>query len=140
MLDVPQRPSWGASAELPELGLGFYLNGLINNMSALNTGDAAPTNLGGMVVLDLQNQTVNPRRPNLHDSIPEENEGGLTDEAVRRPKTFPLIPSPTRREYAVAWRLFPGSGLEACWCRLGERRASGILCDQVGTLFTPSPF
>ena len=60
MLDVPQRPSWGASAELPELGLGFYLNGLINNMSALNTADAAPTNLDGMVVLDLQNQTVNP--------------------------------------------------------------------------------
>ena len=58
LLDVPQRPSWGASAELPELGLAFYLNGLVTNMSALNTQDMTPTNLDGMVVLDLQNQTV----------------------------------------------------------------------------------
>ena len=59
LLDVPQRPSWGASAEFPELGLAFYLNGLITNMSSISTNDIAPTMLDGMVVLDLQNQTVN---------------------------------------------------------------------------------
>lgn len=60
LLDVPERPSWGAAAEMPEHGLAFYLNGLITNMSSITTdsADIAPTNLGGMVVLDLQNHTV----------------------------------------------------------------------------------
>lgn len=60
MLDVPQRPSWGAFVEAPEHGLAFYLNGLVTNMSSAATAEAntAAADLGGMVVLDLQNHTV----------------------------------------------------------------------------------
>ncbi len=64
MLNVPERPSWGAYAEAPEHSLAFYLNGLVTNMSSAVTEQAnmTTTNLGGMVVLDLQNHTV-PRYP-----------------------------------------------------------------------------
>ncbi len=60
MLDVPQRPSWGAFVEAPEHGLAFYLNGLVTNMSSAATAEAntPAADLGGMVVLDLQNHTV----------------------------------------------------------------------------------
>ncbi|KAK9771907.1 putative Peptidase A1 domain-containing protein [Seiridium cardinale] len=61
-LDAPERPSWGASAEAPEHGLAFYLNGLRNNMSSATTysSNVAPSNLGGLVVLDLNDLTVPP--------------------------------------------------------------------------------
>ncbi|KAK8140146.1 cell wall anchored protein [Apiospora sp. TS-2023a] len=59
-LAAPQRPSWGASAEAPELGMAFYLNGMISNLSSANTASAntPPTILGGMVALDLHKQTA----------------------------------------------------------------------------------
>lgn len=54
-MNVSNRPSWGAYAEIPEHGLAFYLNGAIDNMSTLQDqfGDTAPQTLQGMVVLDL---------------------------------------------------------------------------------------
>ncbi|ORY70271.1 uncharacterized protein BCR38DRAFT_421626 [Pseudomassariella vexata] len=60
VLDAPERSSWGASAEAPELGLAFYLNGMVTNMSSdTDKGDnTPPTNLEGMIVLDLQNHTA----------------------------------------------------------------------------------
>ncbi|KAK7941356.1 uncharacterized protein PG986_013743, partial [Apiospora aurea] len=39
-LAAPQRPSWGASAEAPEQGMAFYLNGMISNMSSAVTASA----------------------------------------------------------------------------------------------------
>ncbi|KAM0814001.1 putative Peptidase A1 domain-containing protein [Seiridium cardinale] len=59
-LDAPERPSWGASAEAPEHGLAFYLNGLRNNMSSATTysSNVVPSNLGGLVVLDLNDLTA----------------------------------------------------------------------------------
>jgi len=57
---VPERPSWGAHAEAPELNLAFYLNGIITNYSA-PADDYLANNtlyLEGMVVLDLANMTV----------------------------------------------------------------------------------
>ncbi|KAI1081449.1 hypothetical protein F5B20DRAFT_569830 [Whalleya microplaca] len=63
VLNAPERPSWGASAEAPELGLAFYLNGLISDASSFveQTADVPPTGLEGMVVLDLQNHTATNR-------------------------------------------------------------------------------
>ncbi len=57
---APERPSYGAYADAPELGLGFYLNGIITNYSAYNTQNLGTTivPLDGLVVLDLNNQTV----------------------------------------------------------------------------------
>jgi hypothetical protein len=57
---VPERPSWGASAEASDKGLAFYLNGLISNESSVSTEYLGSTtiSLEGMVVLDLNNQTV----------------------------------------------------------------------------------
>jgi hypothetical protein len=57
---VPERPSWGASAEASDRGLAFYLNGLISNESSVSTENLGSTtiSLEGMVVLDLNNQTV----------------------------------------------------------------------------------
>lgn len=57
---VPERPSWGASAEAPDQGLAFYMNGMITNASSVSTEYLGGTTLflEGMVVLDLNNQTV----------------------------------------------------------------------------------
>lgn len=59
-INVPGRPSWGAFAEVPEHGLAFYLNGLVTNLSsaATETANISASDMGGMVVLDLQNHTV----------------------------------------------------------------------------------
>lgn len=56
-LNVSNRPSWGAYAEMPEHGLAFYLNGAIDSMSSWQdySGDTTPQTLQGMVVLDLKN-------------------------------------------------------------------------------------
>ncbi|KAK7754885.1 hypothetical protein SLS62_003199 [Diatrype stigma] len=63
MIHVPGRPSWGAFAEVPEHGLAFYLNGLVTNMSsaATETANISASDMGGMVVLDLQNHTATNR-------------------------------------------------------------------------------
>lgn len=55
LMNVSNRPSWGAFAEIPEHGLAFYLNGAVDNMSTLQDqfGETAPQTLQGMVVLDL---------------------------------------------------------------------------------------
>lgn len=55
LMNVSNRPSWGAYAEIPERGLAFYLNGAIDSMSSWKDyyGDTAPRTLKGMVVLDL---------------------------------------------------------------------------------------
>jgi len=57
---IPERPSWGAFAEAPDQGLAFYLNGMITNWSSPSTSYLGGTSvfLGGMVVLDLKNQTA----------------------------------------------------------------------------------
>ena len=54
-MNVSNRPSWGAYAEIPEHGLAFYLNGAIDSMSSLQdySGNSTPQTLQGMVVLDL---------------------------------------------------------------------------------------
>jgi hypothetical protein len=57
---VPERPSWGAHAEAPELNLAFYLNGIITNYSG-SAHSYLHNNtlyLEGMVVLDLANISV----------------------------------------------------------------------------------
>ncbi|TAQ85422.1 hypothetical protein B7494_g6243 [Chlorociboria aeruginascens] len=57
---VPQRPSEGAFAEIPELGLAFYMNGMISGSSSLSTGDLGNKTipLDGMVVIDLKTYTA----------------------------------------------------------------------------------
>lgn len=59
-LAAPQRPSWGAFAEATEQGMAFYLNGMISNLSSAATASAntPPTNLEGMIALDLHKHTV----------------------------------------------------------------------------------
>jgi hypothetical protein len=59
-MNISNRPSWGAHAEIPERGLAFYLNGQINNMSSYqdNYDNTAPSTLQGMVVIDLQRHKV----------------------------------------------------------------------------------
>ena len=58
--NVPERPSQGASTEAPDLGLAFYMNGMITNWSAVTTSYLGNNTefLEGMVVIDLNNQTV----------------------------------------------------------------------------------
>lgn len=57
LMNVSNRPSWGAYTELPEHGLAFYLNGVIGNFSSLQdySGGTATQTLQGMVVIDLLN-------------------------------------------------------------------------------------
>lgn len=59
-MNISNRPSWGAHAEIPERGLAFYLNGQINNMSSYQDhyDNTAPNTLQGMVVLDLLHHKV----------------------------------------------------------------------------------
>lgn len=59
-LAASQRPSGGASAEAPDLGMAFYLNGMISNLSSANTANAntPPTILEGLIALDLKKQAV----------------------------------------------------------------------------------
>lgn len=60
LMNVSNRPSWGAYAEIPEYGLAFYLNGAMDSMSSWQdySGDTAPRTLQGMVVLDLIHHKV----------------------------------------------------------------------------------
>lgn len=63
-LNVPHRPSSASSAEVPELGLAFYLNGELDRGS--ERGDDKDSGIGvndkvfipGMIVIDTQNQTA----------------------------------------------------------------------------------
>ncbi|CAJ2514047.1 Uu.00g021660.m01.CDS01 [Anthostomella pinea] len=73
VLGAPERPSWGASAEAPEQGLAFYLNGQVTNLSSAadKQGNALPDNLGGMVVLDLVNhEATNTSTDSVDDGNP----------------------------------------------------------------------
>lgn len=60
---VPERPSQGASAEVPDLGLAFYMNGMITKWSSPTTSYLGNNTmfLGGMVVIDLKKQTATNR-------------------------------------------------------------------------------
>lgn len=55
------RPSFGAAAEAPDQGLGFYLNGQLDNGTSTETLAVGETTfyLDGMMVIDLVNQTAN---------------------------------------------------------------------------------
>jgi hypothetical protein len=55
---APERPSYGASAEASDLGLAFYMNGMITNWSSPTTSYLGNNTvfLEGMVVIDLKNQ------------------------------------------------------------------------------------
>ncbi|KAK8035783.1 hypothetical protein PG991_001856 [Apiospora marii] len=59
-LAASQRPSMGSSAEAPDLGMAFYLNGMISNLSSASTANAntPPMILEGMIALDLKKQTA----------------------------------------------------------------------------------
>lgn len=57
----PHRPSRGFSAEAPDQGLAFYLNGHIDNGSSTSTtemGNGKSVALTGMIVLDTATQTA----------------------------------------------------------------------------------
>jgi hypothetical protein len=57
----PQRPNSGYWADAPDLGLAFYLNGMIDNGSTLTTaslGNNTRVGLPGMIVIDTQTQTA----------------------------------------------------------------------------------
>ncbi|KAK6613475.1 Kelch repeat-containing protein-like protein 5 [Botrytis cinerea] len=58
---IPEKPSFGASADVPDQGLGFYFNGEINNGSSTETtsipaGSSVP--LEGMVMLNMTDNTT----------------------------------------------------------------------------------
>ena len=58
---APERPSNGAYADAPDLGLAFYLNGQIDNGSSYQTStldDSVQVPLEGMIVLDTSNATA----------------------------------------------------------------------------------
>lgn len=58
--NVPNRPSYGAYADAPDLGLGFYLNGRLTSNSEIDSEGLGTTvtSLNGLVVLDLSKQKV----------------------------------------------------------------------------------
>ncbi|KAF7939014.1 uncharacterized protein EAE98_001350 [Botrytis deweyae] len=58
---IPEKPSFGASADVPDQSLGFYFNGEINNGSSTETtsipaGSSVP--LEGMVMLNMTDNTT----------------------------------------------------------------------------------
>lgn len=58
---IPQKPSSGSSADVPDQGLGFYFNGEINDGSSTETtwipeGSSVP--LEGMVMLNMTDNTT----------------------------------------------------------------------------------
>ncbi len=58
---MSNRPSSGSSTEARDQGLNFYLNGEIDSGSSLETeglGDGNVVGLGGMIVINTNNQTV----------------------------------------------------------------------------------
>ncbi|KAF2964582.1 hypothetical protein GQX73_g8986 [Xylaria multiplex] len=78
-LTVPERPSWGFWAEIPDQGQAFYMNGLVNNLSSASTRGAniPETNLEGMVVLDLQHRTALNRSTEIITSGNPRARGGM---------------------------------------------------------------
>jgi hypothetical protein len=57
----PYRPSGGAWADAPNLGLAFYLGGMINNGSQITTGDIGDHRMAGvlgMIVIDTKTQSA----------------------------------------------------------------------------------
>ncbi|KAF2812788.1 uncharacterized protein BDZ99DRAFT_495966 [Mytilinidion resinicola] len=66
-----EEPNYGLSAEAPDQGLAFYLNGQIDNGTRFTTNDLGNNtlNLPGMVVINLANQTfANISTPGLNES------------------------------------------------------------------------
>ncbi|KUJ15865.1 uncharacterized protein LY89DRAFT_586981, partial [Mollisia scopiformis] len=65
--EVPERPSQGAAAEASDLGLEFYMNGMITQWSSPSTSYLGNQSLflSGMVILDLNTKTV----PSLISSL-----------------------------------------------------------------------
>jgi hypothetical protein len=59
---VSERPCRGAYAEAQDQGLAFYLNGMLTNKSSYTTSYLGNSSifLEGMIVLDLNSQTVPP--------------------------------------------------------------------------------
>ena len=60
-LGSANRPSSGSSTNANELGLGFYFNGELDSGSEISTqsyGDGVKQLIGGMIVVDLVNQTA----------------------------------------------------------------------------------
>ncbi|KAJ6016030.1 hypothetical protein N7540_010621 [Penicillium herquei] len=57
-LDAPYRPAGGSYAEATEQGLGFYLNGFIDNGSSINYADFSNFRryLDGLIVVDISTQ------------------------------------------------------------------------------------
>ncbi|OTA94145.1 hypothetical protein M434DRAFT_30317 [Hypoxylon sp. CO27-5] len=78
-MDIPERPSSGASAEAPELGMAFYLNGMITNMSSTTHyyDNITSSSLEGMVVLDLQNHTAMNRSTDIITNNTPRTRGGM---------------------------------------------------------------
>ncbi|KAI1415069.1 hypothetical protein F5Y13DRAFT_197071 [Hypoxylon sp. FL1857] len=78
-MSIPERPSSGAFAEVPERGLAFYLNGMVTNMSSTNHyyDNTTSSSIGGMVVLDLQNHTATNRSTAVITNNTPRSRGGM---------------------------------------------------------------
>lgn len=60
-LGSANRPSYGSFTNAEELGLGFYFNGELDSGCEIQTqiyGDGVKHLIGGMIVVDLVNQTA----------------------------------------------------------------------------------
>ncbi|KAI0198287.1 hypothetical protein F4808DRAFT_263372 [Astrocystis sublimbata] len=78
-LAAPQRPSWGAWAEIPDRNESFYMNGLLSNLSSFSTFNAntSDTTLEGMIVLDLQHHTAANRSTSVITGGSPRTRGGM---------------------------------------------------------------